>query len=384
MLSDKHKTSRMGASVTTSEIFQQPDLWQETLEIVQSQISELTNYIDNIDSENEGVRIIFTGAGTSAYVGETIVPYLLNATKYTGSVESIPTTDLVSNPKQYLVKNKKTLLVSFARSGNSPESLAAVELATKHIDNLWKLTVTCNPDGELAKFSENDSRNYLLLMPEKSNDAGFAMTGSFTCMLLSSLLIFDHSNWEEKERFVTEIIKEGNCLLGDNARLSGLYQLSHRRIVYLGSGSLQGIARESQLKILELTAGAVATLYDTCLGFRHGPKSFVDEETAIFVFVSNDEDTRKYDSDILRELYSDELANQVIAIQVGQYKTFHGERVMLSDSLNGIPDVYLGLIYVIVGQVISVSAALKLGNTPDTPSPSGTVNRVVQGVKIYR
>lgn len=59
-----------------------------------------------------------------------------------------------------------------------------------------------------------------------------------------------------------------------------------KRIVYLGSGGLQGAARESALKVLELTAGKLAAFYDSPTGFRHGPKSLVDDETLVVVFVS--------------------------------------------------------------------------------------------------
>ncbi len=78
-----------------------------------------------------------------------------------------------------------------------------------------------------------------------------------------------------------------------------------KRIVYLGSGGLQGAARESALKVLELTAGKLAAFYDSPTGFRHGPKSLVDNETLVVVFVSSHPYTRQYDLDLLAELRRD-------------------------------------------------------------------------------
>ena len=53
------------------------------------------------------------------------------------------------------------------------------------------------------------------------------------------------------------------------------------RVVYLGSDVLKGVAQESALKVLELTAGKVVALHDSPMGFRHGPKSVTDDDTVI-------------------------------------------------------------------------------------------------------
>src|SRR5690625_7201787 len=112
----------VGASVTGRENYQQPELWEETYSIYKQNRKDIKNYLEEISHQHDQIQIIFTGAGTSAYVGKTVTPYLterLDETKW--KVESTPTTSIVSNPHQYLQKNTPTLLVSFARSGNSPE-----------------------------------------------------------------------------------------------------------------------------------------------------------------------------------------------------------------------------------------------------------------------
>ncbi|QII83168.1 hypothetical protein G7057_07900 [Jeotgalibaca arthritidis] len=153
--------------------------------------------------------------------------------------------------------------------------------------------------------------------------------------------------------------------------------------MYLASGPLAGIAREVQLKILELTAGKVATAFDTSLGFRHGPKSFVDEKSLAFLFVSNDPYTRQYDLDMLEELYGDQIANTVYSIEVTQENGFSGQAFRFDERYSNLPDVYLALPYTVFGQVVSMLTALKVENKPDTPSPTCTVNRVVKGVIIH-
>lgn len=375
---------KFGASITAKEIKQQPRLWKDTYDNYSENRDEINNYLNSIASKFDKIRIIFTGAGTSAYIGNTVAPYLkekLDGKKW--EIESIPTTSIVSNPYQYLQKDIPTLLVSFARSGNSPESVAAVRLAKQLVDNLYQMTITCASDGELANKTLDDEQNYLLLMPEESNDKGFAMTGAFTCMTLATLLVFDTFSEKEQINNVKTIIKLGNSVLERDQDIKKIINSDFERIIYLGSGSLEGLAREAQLKVLELTAGETVTAFDSSLGFRHGPKSFVDESTLVFLFVSNKHYTRLYDIDMLNELRADGIAKGVWALQEEGQENFEGDTFLLSNKGNSLPDAYLALPYIVFAQIVSLFAAIKLGNKPDTPSPTGTVNRVVKGVTIH-
>ncbi|WP_162556906.1 SIS domain-containing protein, partial [Klebsiella pneumoniae] len=156
-----------------------------------------------------------------------------------------------------------------------------------------------------------------------------------------------------------------------------------KRIVYLGSGGLQGAARESALKVLELTAGKLAAFYDSPTGFRHGPKSLVDNETLVVVFVSSHPYTRQYDLDLLAELRRDRQAMRVVAIAAETDPVIEaGPHILLppSRSFNDMEQAFCFLMY---AQVFALTQSLHVGNTPDTPSASGTVNRVVQGVVIH-
>lgn len=379
------KLEALGAAITTNEIKQQPDLWKETYAIYKDKKESIKAFLKELEGKHTRIRVIFTGAGTSAYVGETILPYLkekVNEDKW--ELLSIPTTSIVSNPYQFLKPDIPTLLVSFARSGNSPESVATVQLAQQIITELYQLTITCAPEGKLAKKAEGDEKNLLVLMPEKSNDQGFAMTGSFTCMTLTALLIFDNLAEETEQTVVNTIYKMGKSVIEREDFIQDIIDRDFDRIIYLGSGSLEGLTREAQLKVLELTAGKVVTNFDSSLGFRHGPKSFVNDKSLVFLFVSNNEYTKKYDHDMLNELKADDIANYICAIEVNGDKTFQGNSFLYDEpQAKELPDAYLALPYVMFGQTISLLASVKSGVRPDTPSPSGTVNRVVKGVTIH-
>ncbi|MGC6769809.1 SIS domain-containing protein [Enterococcus sp. LJL51] len=375
---------KMGAEITTREIRQQPELWQETVAIYRKNEAAVSDFLAQIKQEtNDKIRVIFTGAGTSQYVGDTLVPYLTrNGDSKKFSFESIGTTNIVAAPYDYLLPDEVTILVSFARSGNSPESLAAVTAANKIVKNIFHITITCAPDGQLAAAAAGNERIQLLLMPERSNDKGFAMTGSFTCMTLMGLLIFDLTSLEQKVKYVEAMSEMGQEVIQREAEIQALLKSDFQRLVYLGSGALAGLTRESQLKVLELTAGKIATVFDSSLGFRHGPKSFVNEHTLVFVFVNNDPYTRQYDLDILEEVQGDKIAAEVIGIGQAGETAFSGTQFTFTNK-ELLPDAYLALPDVMFAQTVALNSSIKVGNTPDTPSPTGTVNRVVQGVTIY-
>lgn len=376
--------TQLGAVITANEIKQQPELWQEAFENYRSKENEINRFLTDLSNQFQQIRVIFTGAGTSAYVGDTVLPYLkgqLNGKKW--DLMSIPTTDLVSNPESFFANEIPTLLVSFARSGNSPESLAAVSLGKQLVKDFYQLTITCAFDGKLANQAEGDAKNLLLLMPKKANDKGFAMTGSYSCMTLTALLVFDLTSLSQKATWIEQLKVMGEDVLQRSTEIQKIIDLDFNRVIYLGSGSLAGMTREAQLKILELTAGQIATVFDSSLGFRHGPKSFVNEQTLVFVFTSNDPYTRQYDLDILNELKQDQIACYVSGLSVAGETNYGGNNFTLLGNGKDLPDAYLVLPYIIFAQTVAVLSAIKVGNQPDTPSPTGTVNRVVKGVEIY-
>lgn len=383
--SDVLKT--MGAEITTREIKQEPQLWQETFDNYLKEKEDISSFLKKvIESADKGkVKVIFTGAGTSEYVGNTIWSYLQkNSDRERYTFYSIASTDLVASPENHLYPEDTVLLVSFARSGNSPESVAAVNLVNQLVPNAFHLAITCAKDGQLAvRGKENPDNHYVFLMPEKSNDAGFAMTGSFTCMLFAALLIFDQSlSTEVKKANLEAMVSIAKNIIEREEEIQSYVDLDFNRLVYLGSGSLAGLTKEAQLKILELTAGKIATFFDSSMGFRHGPKSFVNENTLLFDFVNNDPYTRQYDLDILEEVEADQIALKTIAIAQDGDLNFSGETFkLLSDCL--LPDAYLALPMIIFAQTLALLSSIKVKNLPDTPSASGTVNRVVKGVTIH-
>lgn len=370
---------------TAKEIIQQPDTWRESVKNLIKNKIEIKSFIDSFLSKKE-FRIILTGAGTSAFAGEVCEPYLTSLLNK--RVEAIATTDLVASPKSYFIKDIPTLLVSFARSGNSPESVHAVNLATQLVDDLYQVVITCNENGKLAKNTVNDEKSLLLLMPPQTNDLGFAMTSSFTTMVLNAMAVFNINNIENFSSDVDKLSNSVNDFIENNIeKVTSLSNEDFERIVYLGSSTSKGIARESALKVLELTAGKVNASYDTPLGFRHGPKSVVDDETVSVIYISNDEYTRQYDLDLAKEMLAHKKNDKVVIVgdNIEEDILNKADYVFNVENINYTVEneVLLPLQQIIFGQMLSFLKSVNLGITPDNPCPTGEVNRVVQGVILH-
>ncbi|MGL5335951.1 MAG: SIS domain-containing protein [Enterovibrio sp.] len=366
---------------TASEIDQQPATWSEALAIVEECRPALTGFLSPLLAK-KNLRIILTGAGTSAFAGRVLAPYL--SANLHARVEAIATTDIVTNPTQYLAQDCPTLLVSFARSGNSPESVAAVTLASQLLNDCYHLVLTCNSEGALYHRCqhEEEPHSLALLMPPQTNDRSFAMTSSLTNMMLSCLAVFLPKQFNREA--CNQLISTSKAILKQvTQQVAAWNEPLPKRVIYLGSGCLQGVAQEAALKLLELTAGRVVAMFDSHTGFRHGPKSIVNEQTLIVLLISNDPYTRQYDLDLLRELRSDGKASRVIAIADQHHPAIEeAEHLYLPNVLHA-DDAKLAFCYLLYAQYYAFHTSLGLGISPDNPCPSGQVNRVVQGVNIY-
>ena len=365
-----------GALWTAREIEQQPAMLERTHALLAGLQTEIDAFAGPV-AQDPRARVILTGAGTSAYIGQCLAPLLDR--HLPARVDAVPTTDIVSAPHLYLDPAQPLLLVSFGRSGNSPESLATVALVESIVRDVRHLVVTCNPEGALGRAP---ARQLLTLqLPEETHDASFAMTSSFSCMMYATLAALVGTTQlapriQPISRATAQVIDRA-CPTTQALALAG-----YERVVYLGSGVMQGLAREAALKLGELSNGAIATCYDSPLGFRHGPKTFLQARTLVVVFVSNDPLTRQYDHDLIDELRGDRVAGRVIEVSA-QPRADAAADTMAVPLLADAADVDLLWPYVAVAQMFAFHVSRALGLSPDNPNKQGTVNRVVQGVRLH-
>ncbi|MGK6321178.1 SIS domain-containing protein [Sphingomonas sp. DT-204] len=358
---------------TRREIEQQPETLRATQAMLRARQAEIEGFVAPLLARPE-LRIVLTGAGTSAFIGECLAPWLSNLLGR--PVEAIATTDIVSAPALHLRRDAPTLLVSFGRSGSSPESIAAVDLVDATVAEAHHLVVTCNPDGELGR--RTSANTHVVALPEATHDRGFAMTSSFSAMTLAALSILGgivalDARVPAIAAAVEDVLARSEPVVAD------LAARGFKRVVYLGSGVFKGLAREAALKLMELSDGAVVTAFDTALGFRHGPKTIINGETLAVVFVSNDPLTRLYDLDIVEELRGDGRCGAVITVSA---RPEDGADITVAGMAEAV-DADLLFPFIVPAQLFGLHVSLALGLAPDRPNASGTVNRVVQGVRIH-
>ena len=376
---DESELQALGALATATEIAQQPAMLHKTHAALVDRKHEVERFVRPL-LDRAATRVIMTGAGTSAFIGECLAPYL--GACLPCRVEAIPTTDLVCAPSLYFEAETPTLLVSFARSGDSPESVAALDLAERLVHGMHHLAITCNRDGALARRIGTAGNGMAILLPAEANDRGFAMTSSFTCMMYTARAAL--CGIARMEMRLDRVVQAAASVIATQAEpMKSLAARGYERVVYLGSHVFKGLAQEAALKLLELTDGAMIALPESPLGFRHGPKTIVNERTLVVTFLSNDPYARRYEVDLLEEVARDGKAGGLLAI-AGRNERLPAtvERILIP-AMADAEDVDLLIPFIIAPQLLAFEAAVGRGLSPDRPNVSGTVNRVVQGVRIH-
>ncbi|HGG05215.1 MAG TPA: phosphosugar isomerase [Aliiroseovarius sp.] len=349
---------------TTREIRQQPAIWAAWSDEFGADLPDLRDWMASLAAD----EIWLCGAGTSAYIGDLIAAHLGADPR---RIRAVSTTDFVSVPQNFVRPGLRPLVVSFGRSGNSAETIGTLDILDHLMPEAPRLNITCNGESALATRRPVSGDQRTIILPDACHDAGFAMTSSFTTMLLTALWVLDDAITAEDLRGLSETA----ALMMD-----GLFQMSADmvqpdRVVFTGSGALTFAAREAALKVMELAAGDIPAIWDSNLGFRHGPKSFVTPKTRIFQFLSGDAYTRKYDDDLTAELKTQFGPEFVITIGAG-------DADIAFPALKN--DALAGVLCVLVAQILAVTWSDKMGLNVDNPfQGKGTLTRVVSGVKLY-
>ena len=366
---------------TYREIRQQPRVWREAYDRVCARKQDIAAFLDRFLST--GYEIILTGAGTSAYIGDALEPALFD-TRFRGA-RAIATTDILTAPEFYFNQDSKVLLVSFARSGNSPESVGAVRAVEQTAGKVAHIFITCNPEGQLAKTVGDNILT--LLLPPETNDVSLAMTSSYSTMLLVCAMIAHIDTIEQQGAYIDAVADAvAKALDRYEPAIKEIASRKFSRAVFLGSGPLKGVAEESRLKLQELTDGAIMCAFDSFLGFRHGPKAVVKSDSLMVYLVSPKEYIQRYERDLFRQVTANNKVTANVVVCLEKPKDLDPKDCDLCVELGfpeNIPASYGCVAYVFVAQLLGYYKSLDCGLCPDSPSISGNISRVVEGVTLY-
>lgn len=368
---------------TKKEIEEQPGLWINTFNLLKEN-KNIENFIYPL-FKKKNLNIILTGAGSSAFIGKSVQN--LFHFKEGINARAISTTTLVTHFKDFIDTEIPLLLISFARSGNSPESNAVVDIAENFCDEIYHVAITCNKRGKLAKRINELPNGLTIILPPESEDQGLAMTGSFTSMMLTATYLTDYSNLNNQNSIIEHIASSAEKVIRKcSPDLKKLSYENFDRIVFLGSGPLLAISEESHLKVQELTDGHVVGKFDSFLGFRHGPKAVVNNSTLLVFLFSTDEDVFRYEKDLVEQIINDGIAKHCIGVfgNKDQAECLELDQKIVFDlNESDMESKYYLILYVLPAQIIGYYKSLDLGLNPDSPSQNNAISRVVKGVTIY-
>ena len=314
---------------TYKEIFQQPKVWLKTLDYIRANKDEIQAFTDKY--LQEGYEIVLTGAGTSAYIGDALVPALYT-TDFKGA-KAIATTDIITSPEMYFDRSSKVLLVSFARSGNSPESVGAIKTLEKTARQVAHIFITCNKDGHLAR-TQGDNILCLLLPPE-TNDLSLAMTSSYSTMLLTCSMVANIDRIEEDAPLIQEV---ASCV----EKAMSKYE-----------NALQELASR--------------------------------DYSVLVYLVSPNPAVRRYELDLIRQVNANNHVKGVLVACFQKPELEEGDFDLCIETgiSPSMPACYGCVSFVFVGQLLGLFKSIDKGLSPDSPSVSGNISRVVEGVTLY-
>jgi tagatose-6-phosphate ketose/aldose isomerase len=385
-LPEEEKSAR-GLLYTPAEIAQQPATWLSTFELFQERRDEIRGFLRAAGLQrkaNSRPTVFLVGAGTSDYIGRSLTQLLRRL--WQCEVLAVPSTDLLTNLEDWLVPGRRYLWISFSRSGESPEGVAVLQRARETHPDVHHLIVCCNAQGRMLREAAGRKHELGVALPDAVQDRGLAMTSSFSNMVVFGQCLANIENPSAFQSILEQLVESGKGFLETAAESAAeLARGPFKKACFVGSGALRAVAKESALKLLELTSGKTQTMSESALGLRHGPMAALDGETLFVSFLSGDPAVQNYEITLLEEIDKKRLAKTRVVVCQNPSPTFRtrAEQVLALNTSTPLPDDYRPPLDVIFGQLLGLFFSMRWDLKPDVPSPSGAISRVVPNILIH-
>ena len=376
-----------GLEFTPQEIAQQPETWRGTYETLRARENDILKFLAGCGVTGPPAHrpvVFLIGAGSSDYIGQCL--HLLLRTRWQCEVFPVASTSVLTDFAEFVLTDRRYLWISISRSGDSSEGVAVLERALAECPHISHLLLSCNASGRMMKAVEGRANCLAIVLDDRTNDRGLAMTSSFSNIVVAGQALAHAGSMADYESALNTLCGAAESFLPQAATLaSDLARRGISRACFVGSGALAAAATESALKLLELTAGKVHAMAQQTLALRHGPMAALDRETLLVNFVSSQAQRRRYDLDLLREIGRKGLVNVRIAVATRDAEGLRGEAeyVLAPHCAGDIPDLCRPVLDVIFAQLLGLFSSMHYGLKPDSPSPNGAISRVVESVGIY-
>ena len=337
---------------TIDEINAQPEKFEKLSE----RYSDLSKDLMKFFKDNQFSEVNFVGCGTSYNLAMGLSHQFTRLGK-----EKIPSRFLSGSEIAFGLKKlkKDSVLVGLSRSGESTETVLALEKARKTF-GVKTVGITCEKDSSITKVS--DVSVVLDFVDEKS----VVMTQSFTSMAFFVSAFIRHLfNVDNQHEYLQVIPQLAGKLLKNASDFFDKFEfkeISH--FVFLGydeyfAASLEGVTKVTETSLSEVEA------YQT-LEYRHGPKSKVTQRSLICIL--SNEVLHEEEAKVAIELKG--LGGNVINISKREMKDV--KNMVIPYDFNDFGDWFLRVIPL---QIIGVKKGFEKGLNPDKPK---NLTRVVK------
>ncbi|ACK41683.1 MULTISPECIES: SIS domain-containing protein [Dictyoglomus] len=215
--------------------------------------------------------IYFIGCGTSLYLSLSGSRFFTFKTNM--ETKALPGGEIWFSPKENIgdFKNLRRSAILISRSGESTEVVKAGEKFKEY--GIPTLGITLEEESSLVKISQNS-----IVLPIKED--AIVMTKSFSSMLLTIEMIASFVKGEDLSIY-KDLLNEIEKIINTANELSSNYT-HYNHYIFLGLGAEEGIARESALKLEEMSLSKIEA-YST-FEYRHGPKSLLEKGFLVSIY----------------------------------------------------------------------------------------------------
>lgn len=338
-------------SYTFSEIISQPDVWAATL----VEFQNLTPALDRFWQQHSIQRVLFTGCGSTYYLS-LVAASLFQALTHVPA-QARPASEVVLFPDVVRLGDASTLLVTISRSGETTETLDAVEVFRTQAGGPV-LAISCDGGSALARKAD------FALTASSAQEQSVAQTRSFSSMTLLAQALAGHLGGQDVAMVLEPLPTMARRLLDEYQplaqRLGESATLS--RFFFLGTGFLYGMACEAMLKMKEMSLSYSEAFHT--LEFRHGPMSMVNEHSLVVGLLS--ESAQRHEEVVLHQMQ--QAGAQVLALSESGTEHTGDERwheVLLH---SGIPAWARTVAYLPVLHLLAYYRAMANQQNPDRPA----------------
>jgi len=318
---------------------------------VRNTLTQKENIQEIIDEIDDIQRICFVACGTSYHASLT-GKYLIE------SLAGIPTDVILASEFKYSANtlNDKTLVIFISQSGETADSLKALDVANRTSKTLGIVNVAGSAITRRADY---------VIQTQAGPEIGVAATKTYVAQLTSiylfaALLSKNQELLEELDNvpdFIDEALEDVEYV----KELSKRYNYA-RDFFYLGRGYSYPTALEGALKLKEIT-------YIHGEGYaagelKHGPLALIDEGIPVVVIIPPGDNYRKTMSN-LEEVKS--RGANVLAIGAKGDESLKSKANAVIEINAEVKEIIAPLVYIVPLQLIAYYITLEKGHDPDKP-----------------